>query len=158
MNLNGLQIRYPVHEKRNLSKILRLSSGDKIGNQRLQRRSVFHGRSKKAKVCTSAKMYVNLTKYTNIVFPSGFQTVYCDKVWYRMPNGDDPVTKIISKAILETIKKIHNFTKPVLRNPDCCVPSKAKNLVVLYNDAKNNYSMIKYVPKAIMRSCECPLG
>ena len=123
MNLNGLQIRYPVHEKRNLSKILRLSSGDKIGNQRLQRRSVFH-----------------------------------DKVWYRMPNGDDPVTKIISKAILETIKKIHNFTKPVLRNPDCCVPSKAKNLVVLYNDAKNNYSMIKYVPKAIMRSCECPLG
>lgn len=158
MHLNGLRIRYPIPETRNETGVLQPSNSDKGGNRRLRRGAVSHGKSKKAKICRSAKIYVNLTKYSNIVAPPGFTTVYCGKTWYPMPIGNDPVTKIVSKALLEAINNRPNFSKPVFRNSNCCVPSKEKNLVVLYNDPKRNFSMIKYIPKAIVRSCGCPLA
>lgn len=153
-NLNGLRALNPLREAKNMTTELRSPESNEREPRRLQKRAALPRKPKAVKVCTGGQIYVNLTKYSSIVAPLGFTTVYCGK-WYPMPIGHDPVTKIVSQAILETFDKMQNFSKFVFRNRHCCVPSKTKSLPVLYNDPKKKYSAIKYVNKVIVRSCGC---
>lgn len=157
MHLNGLRTLNPTRRKKNTTTELwlkRTMESNERKPGRRQKRAASTRKLKTTKVCHSGRIDVNLTKYSNIMAPLGFKTHYCGST-YQMPIGGDPVTKIVSQAIMDAFNQMHSFSKSVFENSRCCGPLKTKNLVVLYHDPKKHYSMIKYFQKLIVVSCGC---
>lgn len=146
MGLNGIR----SHNKL-LSPVNAKTTGSELGSTRRQKRSVKTNNFLSS--CNSDKVYVNLTKYQNIIAPLGFHTHYCGST-YLIPVGNDPIVQILSQAIIETFNSLKKFSSKVLANPDCCTPKKIHDLYVLYMD-QGKFTSIRSIPNVIASHCVC---
>jgi hypothetical protein len=145
MHLNGLRDRDEPHSPVNMTK------EDDSGLLRRSKRSV--KKNNLPPTCHSGKIYANLTKYKNIIAPSGFYTHYCGNT-FLLPVGNDPIVQILSQAIIDGYNSVKRFSTKVLANPNCCAPEKIHNLFVLYMD-QGLFSTIRSIPNIRASHCAC---
>ena len=147
MHLNGL--RSNADEPR--SQVNKTEEDEHSGLLRRSKRSV--KKNNVPPTCHSGKVYVNLTKYTNIIAPLGFHTHYCGNT-FLLPVGNDTIIQILSKAIVDAYNSVKKFSAKVLANPSCCAPKKVHNLYILYMD-QGRFSTIRSIPNIKASRCVC---
>ncbi len=145
MHLNGLRNRDEPQSPVNMTE------EDDSGLLRRSKRSV--KKNKLPPTCHTGQIYVNLTKYKNIILaPAGFHTHYCGNT-YLVPVANDPIIQTLAQAITDAYKSVKKFSAKVLANPSCCAPKKFHNLYVLYVD--QGFSTIKSIPNIKASRCAC---